>query len=236
MRPVVLIPARGGSKGVPGKNIRTLGDKPLLHYTIEAARGVVDDSLIYVSSDDPEIIKCAESAGLSVPFVRPSELATDEAGTFDVIVHLLEFVRKKNESVPDTLILLQPTSPFRTSSHIKEALELYKGGIDMVVSVKETHSNPYFVLFEENEQGFLCKSKSADFIRRQDCPKVWEYNGAIYIIRVASLLQRQSLQFDKTVKYVMDDFSSHDIDTPFDWLVAESIYNERQKLQTEKQL
>jgi CMP-N,N'-diacetyllegionaminic acid synthase len=235
MKPVVLIPARGGSKGVPGKNIRMLGKKPLLHYTIDAARRVAEDRFIYVSSDDPEIIRCAEASGLKVPFVRPAELATDDAGTFGVIMHLLEFVRK-NGYEPDTVILLQPTSPFRTGVHIKEALELYEDGVDMVVSVKETHANPYFVLFEENEEGFLEKSKTAGFTRRQDCPKVWEYNGAIYIIRVESLLRQQSLQFGKTVKYVMDDFSSHDIDTPFDWLVAESIYRERHTPQTSEQL
>lgn len=228
MKPVVLIPARGGSKGVPGKNIKPLGDKPLLHYTIEAARAVVNDDLIYVSSDDPEIIRCAEAAGLNVPFVRPAALATDEAGTLDVILHLLEAVQSTG-TAPDTLILLQPTSPFRTGKHLQEALALYRDGIDMVVSVKETHANPYFVLFEENEQGFLRKSKTGNFSRRQDCPKVWEYNGAIYIIRVASLLERRSLQFDNTIKYVMDDLSSHDIDTPFDWLVAETIANQRQQ-------
>jgi N-acylneuraminate cytidylyltransferase len=144
-----LINARGGSKGVPGKNIKKLMGKPLIHYTIEAARKLFSDEQIIVSTDDLNIKACAEQTGLNVPFIRPAELATDTASTIDVLLHALNF-SEVNQYFPDTLILLQATSPLRNANHIKEALNLYNETIDMVVSVKETESNPYYVLFEEN--------------------------------------------------------------------------------------
>jgi CMP-N,N'-diacetyllegionaminic acid synthase len=222
MKPLIIIPARGGSKGVPRKNIKLLNSIPLIHYTIKAAQQLFDNTLISVSTDDEEIKKVAEQTNLVVPFLRPKELASDNSGTYEVLLHAIDFY-KKNGYEADTIILLQPTSPFRTSSHIEEALKLYSNEIDMVVSVKETKSNPYYILFEENESGFLIKSKEATFTRRQDCPKVWEYNGAIYIINIASLKKNTIGEFKKVIKYEMDEFSSHDIDTLFDWDMAELI-------------
>ena len=96
----------------------------------------------------------------------------------------------------------------------------------MVVSVKETNANPYYVLFEENKRGFLKKSKTCDVSRRQDVPKVWEFNGAIYVINPKSIIDKSINEFDKVVKYEMDEFSSHDIDTMLDWKVAEVLVNE----------
>lgn len=221
---IVVIPARGGSKGVPGKNTKQLGGKPLIQYTIDAAREIFEDKDIIVSTDSEKIKTTAESLGIEVPFIRPSKLATDESGTQDVLLHALSFVEGKGH-FPQTLILLQPTSPFRNATHIKEALKLYNNELDMVVSVKETSSNPYYVLKEENSQGFLENSKKGKFIRRQDCPKVWELNGAIYIINVQSLKSRQISEFTKVKKYVMDEISSHDIDTMMDWTLAEFYLN-----------
>ena len=220
MKPLVIIPARGGSKGVPKKNIKTLGGKPLIYYTIEAARAVFEDKYICVSTDDIEIKNIVEQTGLKVPFLRPAELATDTAGTYEVLLHALNYYENL-EYFPDTIILLQPTSPFRTAEHIKEAIKLYTPDIDMVVSVKETKSNPYFNLFEENVNGFLKKSKESDYTRRQDCPMVWEYNGAIYVINVESLKKLQISKFQKIKKYVMDEVSSIDIDNEIDFKFAE---------------
>lgn len=228
MKPLIIIPARGGSKGVPRKNIKLLNSIPLIHYTIKAAQQLFDDKLICVSTDDEEIKKVAEQTSLVVPFLRPKELASDSSGTYEVLMHAIEHFAN-NGYVADTLILLQPTSPFRTSFQIEEALKLYSNNIDMVVSVKETKSNPYYLLFEEDEKGFLRKSKEAIFIRRQDCPKVWEYNGAIYIINIASLKNEPIGLFKKVIKYEMDEFSSHDIDTPFDWDMAELMIEKRNK-------
>ena len=228
MKPLIVIPARGGSKGVPRKNIKVLGDKPLIQYTIDAAKGVFDDEFICVSTDDFEIKSVVEQLGLKVPFLRPNELASDTAGTYEVLLHAISYYESKGY-FPDTLILLQPTSPFRTSAHIKEALKLYHESIDMVVSVKETKANPYYILFEEDRNGYLKKTKEANFTRRQECPKVWEYNGAIYIINVKALKEKTISQFTKVCKFEMDETSSHDIDTLLDWKIAEIILQDFKK-------
>lgn len=222
MRPLVLIPARGGSKGVPGKNIKLLNSKPLIQYTIDAARDVFDDGVICVSTDDKKIKSTVESLGLEVPFLRPEVLATDTATSEDVIKHALKFYKERGYQA-DTLILLQPTSPFRTAQHIKDALTHYNDNLDMLVSVKETKSNPYYVLREENEQGYLVKSKVSNATRRQDVPKVWELNGAIYIINTKSIEDNSLAELAKVKKFEMDELSSHDIDTVLDWKVAEEI-------------
>jgi len=221
--PLVVIPARGGSKGVPGKNIKLLNKKPLIQYTIEAARKVFEDRYIYVSTDSAEIKSIAEQTGLKVPFLRPDYLATDTANSRDVLLHALEQFIFKNKQNPDVIILLQPTSPFRNETHIREALELYNANLDMVVSVKETHANPYYVLFEENDDKFLKKSKESKALRRQDVPKVWELNGAVYTINPKSIQSKPIGEFERIVKYEMDDWSSHDIDTKLDWEIAEVI-------------
>lgn len=222
MKPLVVIPARGGSKGVPGKNIRQLDGKPLINHTIDTARQVFDDAVICVTTDDAAIKAAAESTGLRVPFTRPAALATDTSGTYEVLLHAVDHYEKTGY-FPDVLVLLQPTSPFRTAQQIQQALQLYSGQMDMVVSVKEAKSNPYYNLFEENEKGFLSKSKKAAFTRRQDCPKVWELNGAIYIINIASLKAKTISDFEKIIKFEMDDITSHDIDTLTDFEFAEFL-------------
>lgn len=227
MKILVIIPARGGSKGIPHKNIKPLAGKPLIHYTIDVARQIVTDKDICVSTDDQEIIKCVEDYGLKIPFVRPAKLATDTAGTYEVLLHALDYYEKQGKNF-DTVILLQNTSPFRTAEQVKEAMQLYKDGIDMVVSVKECPANPYYCVFEENADGWLqiCKG-DGKITRRQDAPKVYEYNGAIYIINANSLKQMPLYAFSHRVKYVMDAQSSIDLDTMFDWNMAEMTIKER---------
>ncbi|MCB7480623.1 cytidylyltransferase domain-containing protein [Christiangramia sediminis] len=220
---LVLIPARGGSKGVPGKNIKLLNGKPLIYYTLEAARELFDDKDILVSTDDLKIKDIVQKSGLSVPFLRPENLATDTSSSYEVILHAIQHMENLGRMYTDIMIL-QPTSPFRNSEHISEALEIFKNSdVDMVVSVKETKANPYYILFEEDEYGFLHPSKEGVFDRRQDCPKVWEYNGAIYIIRISSIKENSIGALKKIKKYIMDDISSVDIDTEFDWIMAETI-------------
>jgi len=226
MQSIVIIPARGGSKGLPNKNIKVLDGKPLIYYTINAAREMFSDEQIIVSTDSETIKNCVEEIELKVPFLRPVELATDTASSVDVLLHALNHL--ENQGIfPESIVLLQPTSPFRTKENINEALKLYHKDIDMVVSVNKAKANPYFNLFEENENGFLAQSKKGNFTRRQDCPDVWEYNGAIYIINVASLKQNKNLNFDKVVKYVMEEKDSLDIDTPMDWALAEYLINKK---------
>lgn len=225
MKPLIVIPARGGSKGVPGKNIKLLNGRPLIYYTLDAASHVFDRNLIAVSTDSHVIAEKVIEYGLSIPFIRPSDLSTDFSSTHDVLLHAANHFIKRGYEL-DTIILLQPTSPFRTGLHIKQALSLYNDDVDLVVSVKETSSNPYYVLFEEDKAGFLKKSKVGNFARRQDCPKVWELNGAIYIIRYSVLLQSKLSEMTRVIKYEMDSFASHDIDSLFDWKVAELIASE----------
>lgn len=223
MKILVIIPARGGSKGIPHKNIKPLAGKPLIYYTIDIARQIVSDEDICVSTDEQEIILCVEDYGLKVPFVRPSELATDTAGTYEVLLHALKYYEQQGKAY-DIVVLLQNTSPFRTSKQVREAIKLYRSDIDMVVSVKECSANPYFCVFEENNEGFLhiCKG-DGNIIRRQDAPKVYEYNGAIYVINSKSLKEMPLYKFTKRIKYVMDEKSSLDLDTMNDWHMAELL-------------
>lgn len=227
MNILVIIPARGGSKGIPHKNIKPLNGKPLIYYTIDVARGIVKDEDICVSTDDSEIIQCVEDYGLKVPFVRPAELATDTAGTYEVLLHALYFYEKQGKKY-DVVLLLQNTSPFRTIDQVKEAIALYEPEIDMVVSVKECSANPYYCVFEEDEAGYLHISKGdGNITRRQDAPKVYEYNGAIYVINPETLKHMPLGKFTKRVKYVMDDLHSVDLDNLIDWKFAEMIINEK---------
>ena len=229
MKILVIIPARGGSKGIPHKNIKPLGGKPLIYYTIDVARQIVSDEDICVSTDDAEIITCVEDYGLKVPFVRPAELATDTAGTYEVLLHALNFYEKQGKKY-DIVLLLQNTSPFRTAEQVKEAIALYRPELDMVVSVKECAANPYYCVFEENSDGYLniCKGEG-NITRRQDAPKVYEYNGAIYVINPDSLKVIPLNKFTHRMKYVMDSQSSLDLDTMADWQLAEYIINQNEK-------
>jgi N-acylneuraminate cytidylyltransferase len=223
MQTLYLIPARGGSKGLPGKNIKPLGAKPLIEYSIDLARKFTTDDHICLSADSPEIINVAKNYGLGIPFVRPEILSTDTASSRDVLLHALNFYSQNKGVDYHKVVLLQPTSPFRDEQHLIEMNNLYSQSIDMVVSVKETHHNPYFSLFEENAEGFLKISKSGNFTRRQDAPKIYAYNGSIYVINVDSIKKENFSEFKHIKKYVMDEVHSVDIDSSFDWLIAEVI-------------
>ena len=221
-----VIPARGGSKGIPYKNIKKLAGKPLIEFSIDIARQVTTDNNICLSTDDDLIINAAKQYGLNVPFKRPEYLATDKAGTYGVLLHAIQFYESVGEKY-DAIVLLQPTSPFRLKRHIEEAISIYNKNIEMVVSVKETHSNPYYNCFEENENGFLTISKGDGSLeRRQDAPAAWEYNGSIFILNVEALKQMNISNFTKIKKYVMEDIFSVDIDNLLDWKIAELILHD----------
>lgn len=225
MKPLVLIPARGGSKGIPGKNIKPLNGKPLIHYTIEAAIAVFPLERIFVSSDDEAILSSSRDAGVQNLIKRPDELSTDTASSYDVIRHIMNLA-ENNDLEFDTVVLLQATSPFRNAEHLREAVELYSNELDMLVSVKIADENPYYSLFEENSAGYLNKSKEGNYTRRQDCPEVYAYNGAIYIMNRVSLEKNQISEFKKIRKYIMPNSTSIDLDTPLDWKIAEVLMQE----------
>lgn len=223
MKALYLIPARGGSKGIPHKNRKLLGGKPLIGYAIDAARAVALSEVdICVSTDDEEIIRVVEEYGLKVPFRRPDELAQDGSGTYEVILHALDFYAKQGVQY-DVVVLLQPTSPFRAGVHIAEAMKLYSPECDMVVSVVEAKSNPYYVMFEEDREGFLQHLLKGTFVCRQDCPTVYEYNGAVYVMNVAALREKPLSAFTRNRKYVMPQSVSIDLDTLNDWRYAEFL-------------
>ena len=222
MKYLAVITARGGSKGIPGKNTKPLNGKPLILYTVEAARRVFQDQHIYVSTDSQEIKNTVESSGLEVPFLRPAELATDTSSSEDVLKHAIKEAVKKG-LLFDAVVLLQPTSPFRNEEHIKSAIiEFEKHPDSLLLSVTEAKENPYYTLMEEDNQGFLQKSKEAVFTRRQDCPMVWNVNGAIYIFPT-DRFKTLGLKNMKKMKYTMNKLSSIDIDDLDDWFLAESV-------------
>lgn len=224
MRLLAVIPARGGSKGLPGKNIRSLCGKPLICYAIDTARSVVGDSDICVSTDSPEIKQVVEDYGLKVPFLRPESLATDMATTNDVLLHALDFYGQMGREY-EAILLLQPTTPLRTDQHIKEALAIFEDGIDMVISVKMSHAAA--VLCHENGDGILESTLAGKTVRRQDIQTYYEVNGAVYVISVKALKEKGLANFDKRIKYVMPAENSVDIDTLLDFEIAEFILTKR---------
>lgn len=215
-----LIPARGGSKGIPHKNIKILAGKPLLQYSIDVARKLTTDDNICVSTDDPEIIAIAESVGLKVPFMRPVELASDTATSSDVIVHAIKYYESHGRKY-DVVVLLQPTSPLRTVNHIKDAVALYSAEIDMVASVKECEC--ISTICCENVNGYIEMVFNKKMKRRQDIETYYQFNGAIYVINTQSVLQKGISNFMKIKKYVMPAIYSADIDSMLDWHCVEAL-------------
>lgn len=222
-----IIPARGGSKGIPRKNIKNFAGKPLIHYSIEAARLLSDDRHIIVSTDDTEIADVARQTGLNVDYIRPAELATDKSGSREVMIDAMDWADKQGIDY-DFIVLLQPTSPLRTAEDIQGCIDIYTSDIDMVVSVVEAQSNPYYNCFEkDSDGGFLHISKGEGlFTRRQDAPKAWEFNGAVYVINPASLRSMPMGKFSRRLPYEMPRSRSVDLDTPTDWIIAEIIFKQ----------
>lgn len=220
MNILYLIPARGGSKGVPHKNIKLLAGKPLIYYTIDAARELTTDDNICVSTDDSEIIKVVENYGLNVPFKRPAELSTDTASSNDVILHAIKYYESIGRQY-DVIILLQPTSPLRKSHHIREAISLYNNNLDMIVSIKESHAAS--VLCSENNSNYLELIFNKNGQRRQEIDKYYEFNGAIYVLNISKLKASSISDMKKKKGYLMNDISSVDIDTELDFKIAEIL-------------
>lgn len=223
-RTLYIIPARGGSRGIPGKNIKLLAGKPLIHYSIEVARAVAPDSHIIVTTDSEEIAAVAEQTGLSVTYRRPSELASDTAGSREVMLHAMDWADAQGVAY-DCVCLLQPTSPLRSVSDVKACLNAYSSDIDMAVSVVEAASNPYYNCFEADPgTGYLHVSKGDGlYTRRQDAPPAWEYSGAVYVINPQSLRQMPMGAFKRRVAVPMARERAIDLDTPLDWVIAEAV-------------
>jgi len=218
---IATVCARGGSKGLPGKNLRPFAGQPLIARTIEQARQCPAISAVYVSTDDPQIAAVARDAGALVPFLRPAELATDDAPKLPAIEQLVAQVEAQGAKV-ETVVDLQPTSPLRTREDIAAALAL-RDGADLVVSVTEPSHNPYYTLAEAGHEGWLQLSKPAAFNRRQDAPAVWGLNGAIYVWRRDALSRAIANGFwsVRVRAYPMPRNRSVDIDDLDDFELAE---------------
>lgn len=222
-----LIPARGGSKGIPGKNVTMLHGKPLITYTFDAAKESKQLTRTILSTDDETIAALGRSAGIDVPFLRPAHLATDEAPMVDVLVHVLEELNTKEQYKPDAIVLLQPTSPLRQSKHIDEAVDLLiETGADTVVSVVPVPHNftPNSLMRLENGHLVPLDPGGTLKLRRQDKQELYARNGpAILVIRVPFLLREKNFYGSNTQPYVMDKAESLDIDDSFDLRLAEFL-------------
>ena len=227
LTPLYIIPARGGSKGIPRKNIKELAGKPLIGYSIEAALSLAPTERICLSTDDEEIAAVGRSLGLDVTYMRPPELATDTAGSREVIIDAMDYYESRGVAF-DCVVLLQPTSPLRTADDISRCLDRYTPDVDMVVTVKEAACNPYYNCFETDSDGYLRISKGEGlYTRRQDVPPAWEYNGAVYVINPESIRRMPLGVFPRRVPVEMPRSRSIDLDTPMDWLIAETIINQQ---------
>ena len=219
---LVVIPARKGSKGIKNKNIKKLNSDPLIKYTIDFALKYFKRENIFVSTNSNVIIHLADKCGIKIPYKRPEHLCTDASAIQDTLLHTINYFEKQG-IIFEKLIMLQPTSPFRKKSDLINIYSLYTDSIDMVVSVVKSKSNPYFNLYEEDKNGFLIKSNDIGVIRRQDCPSVFQLNGSIYLYNIQSIKEKRVSEFQKIIKYQMDQEYSIDIDDEFDWEIAEFL-------------
>jgi CMP-N-acetylneuraminic acid synthetase len=223
-----LIPARGGSKGVPGKNKRILlCGQPLVAYTFAAAKASELLTRIVLSTDDPEIATLGHDAGVEVPCLRPPELAQDDTPMLAVVQHLLRYLLEAEGYRPDIVVLLQPTSPLRQPWHIDAALTILLNdpAAEAVVSVTEVPAryNPYYALFVKDGRLHFFQAQGAKYTRRQDLPKFYTRNGAIYACRWVTLMEKNSFYGDDCRPYVMSEAESVNIDSQLDFRLAEVL-------------
>lgn len=226
-----LITARGGSKGIPGKNIKELAGKPLIAYTIEAAAASGIFDRIICSTDDANIAEVAKRYDCEVPFMRPADLATDTTLHNPVLRHAFEWLRDNENYAPDLVMILQPTAPLRTAAHIREAVAMFEtSNADSLVSVAEipAHFHPrwQFTLDEKNNLAIFTGEPFSQIVRRrQELPKTYTRNGAIYLLNAARLLDPTEENFygDHVAAYMMRPEESVNIDTMEDWEEVEHI-------------
>lgn len=216
---LAIIPARGGSKGLPGKNTRDLLGKPLIAWTIEAALGCNSIDRLIVSTEDQEIAKTAEQFGAEVPFVRPMELAQDDTPGIEPILHAIKELPEY-----DYVLMLQPTSPLRTREDISGIIDFAKDrNAQSVVSVTEAQVHPYWI-YSKNLASELEAFVEHKFVPcRQSLPEAYSLNGAMYMARTDWLRAKCALVTEKTLAYIMPKERSYDIDDFIDWMVVERI-------------
>jgi CMP-N,N'-diacetyllegionaminic acid synthase len=224
MKILALVPARGGSKRLPGKNTRVLGGKPLIAWSIEAAQGLPEIVDIMISTDDQGIADIAHKAGASVPWLRPAALATDEASSVDVALHALDFYESLHGPL-DGLLLLQPTSPFRSRATLLRGLEVFRmHAYRSVVGVSPASTHPLWCFRIDGGSMKPFVNRSQTDLRAQALPPAYALNGAFYLISPAELRASRSFCNEDTMPLVMDaPMEDVDIDTEMDWRWAEFL-------------
>ncbi len=231
MKVLGIVTARGGSKGVPRKNVRLLAGKPLLQYTAEAARAAKLLTKTILTTDDKEIAEVGRQCGLEVPFLRPPELARDDTPTLPVLQHAVRFLEDRGEFF-DAICLLQPTNPMRQSSDIDACVALLeKTGVDSVVTVLPVPAeyNPHWVYFRNDDGTFrLSTGEKTPIPRRQLLPPAFHREGSVYVMRRAVLMLKNSLFGDTLAGQLMDPARSVNIDTMEDWAEAEKLLSTSQ--------
>ena len=219
---LAVIPARGGSKGVPRKNLRPLAGKSLLAWTFEAAKHSAYINRVILSSEDEEIIKLAKQIGLEVPFVRPKELAQDETPGIAPLLHALEQLQAEKFT---HVVLLQPTSPLRQTQDIDGAIKLcLEHAAPACISVSPAEHPPWWMFrLDPNNRLLPFMDPEQMPLRRQDAPKAYQLNGAVYVAECAYLAKNKSFMGDETIAYTMPPERSLDIDTELDFILAEAL-------------
>ena len=229
-----VIPARGGSKSVPHKNLAPLNGKPMMVYTIEAAQNSQLMTHFVVSSEDEKIIQVARQYGAPAPFIRPAEFATDEAPSLPVVQHAVREMESRLDIVFDYVVMLQATSPLRTGADIDTALEkLIRTGADSVVSVvRIAHHHPARMRFIEDDLLVqLPMGEQKELQRRQDLPPVYIRNGAIFATRREVVMEKNSFLGKVSRPYLMPESRSSNVDTKFDFLVVEVMMQHPEKVE-----
>jgi N-acylneuraminate cytidylyltransferase/CMP-N,N'-diacetyllegionaminic acid synthase len=229
MKRICTICARGGSKGLPGKNIRPLLGKPMLLYSIEVAQesGLFDR--IAVSSDSPDILALARNAGVTDIVERPAEMATDQAAKCPAIRHALLTVEKRHGEHFDVQVDLAVTAPLRLTEDVRGAVNLLESArVTSVITGAPARHSPYFSLVEETADGSVALFKKADIVRRQDAPRTFDMDGSIYVWDTAAFRVDPKVFYSDTRLYMLPEDRSHDVDTDIDFAIVEMLMKRRQ--------
>jgi CMP-N,N'-diacetyllegionaminic acid synthase len=225
-RILAVILARAGSKGLPSKNIKSICGKPLIAWSIEVGLNSIYIDEVMVSTDCPLIAEVARKHGASTPFIRPSNLATDESTSFDAIHHTIDFYKQKLKKEFDYLVLLEPTSPLRTSKDVDCAIEmLINSGRESIVGICKTESqNPAFLVVKDKQNlisGYL--NKEIKVIRRQEIEDIFFLEGTVYISKVKTYMEKKTFYHQSTIGYEVEKFKSLEIDDMDDFVMVEAI-------------
>ncbi len=221
MKILAIIPARGGSKSIPLKNIKKLSGKPLIEYTINAALNSKKIDKIIVSTDNEKIAKISKSLGAEVPFSRPRKISSDTSQTIDLVKHTIKKLEESNY-IPDIVTILQPTSPFRTGDIIDKSINMLKSNFSSVVSVTKIKKHPYSAFWFQGKYLKPFKKNFQKFYQRQLFPELFYPTGAIYTFWTSTLTKYNSIYGNKIKPLITnDEMTNLDIDDDFDFFVAE---------------